>query len=489
MMASYAETVNSLRAAYLGGKLSSVQARRHQLKRLCDMLDDNKDLWSAALMKDLHKPAFESELCEIMFTINEARHAHNELASWMKPEKVTKGLLFAMDDAFIRREPFGVSLIMGAWNYPLQLTLGPLVGAIAAGNCAVLKPSEMSPATAELVHKLVPSYLDPDCYAVICGGIPETTELLKVRFDHIFYTGSPMVGKIVMAAAAPFLTPVALELGGQCPVYVDSDVDLYKVARSICWGKFMNCGQTCVSPDYVMCKPGTSVELAEKVKLVVNEFYGEDAKSHPDYCRIVNERHFDRIAKLINDDKVVMGGVRDKSDLFIAPTMMTNVTEDDAIMQEETFGPVLPIFNVSGPDEAVEKVNKGEKPLALYCFSNSSSTQKKFVEGTSSGGCCVNDVISHMTLDSLPFGGVGNSGMGGYHGWFSYDCFSHRKSVMVKKLSMEPTMSIRYPPYSDTKMKIARMILEKSLKSTWGFCSLALITSISVAAAAALFFF
>lgn len=486
-MGSYAVTVNSLRAAFLRGKLTDVKARRHQLQRLIDMLNDNKELWFSALGKDLHKSNFEAELCEIMFTINEAAHAHNELATWMKPEKVKKGLLFAMDDAYIRREPLGVTLVMGAWNYPLCLTLGPLVGAIAAGNCAVIKPSEMAPAVADLVNKLVPSYLDPDCFAVVCGGIPETTELLKVRFDHIFYTGSPMVGKIVMAAAAPYLTPVVLELGGKSPVYVDSDVDLYKVARSICWGKYMNCGQTCVSPDYVMCKPEVTPKLAEQVKRVVGEFYGEDAKSHPDYCRMVNERHFDRVSKLINKDKVVMGGVSDRSDLFISPTMMTGVTEDDAVMQEEIFGPILPVINVAGPDEAVAKVVAGEKPLALYCFSNNSSIQKKFVEGTSSGGCCVNDVISHMTLDTLPFGGVGNSGMGGYHGWFGYDCFSHKKSVMVKSLSMEPTLSIRYPPYTDNKMKMAQMMLGKSVKSGWGM-SFFLITSLSVIAAALFFF-
>jgi len=487
-VASYAGTVSSLRAAFAAGKLRSVESRKHQLRRLIDMLNENQALFEEALHKDLHKSAFESELCEVMFSLNEAKHAHNELASWMKPEKVKRGLLFAMDDCYIQREAFGVSLIMGAWNYPVNLTLGPLVGAIAAGNCCVLKPSEMSPATAELLLKLIPSYLDPECFAVICGGIPETTELLKVRFDHIFYTGSPMVGKIVMAAAAPFLTPVVLELGGKSPVYVDTDVDLYAVARSICWGKFMNCGQTCVSPDHVMCRPETSAKLAEQVKIVVKEFFGEDAKSHPDYCRMVNERHFDRVSGLINHEKVVMGGATDRSDLFIPPTMMNGVTPDDAVMQEEIFGPLLPIIHVSGADEAIEKINAGEKPLALYCFTNNSPTRKKFVEGTSSGGVTVNDVISHMTLETLPFGGVGNSGMGGYHGWFSYDCFSHKKSVMVKKLSMEPTLSVRYPPYSAQKMKIAKMIMEKSLKSSWGFSCLAFITSISVIAMAFFFF-
>merc|ERR1711942_573850 len=321
-MAAYVETVNALRASYLGGKLRTLEARRTQLMQFVDMLQDNRELWLDALKKDLHKPAFETDLTELMFTLNEAKHAYNELDSWMKPEKVKRGLLFAMDDAYIRREPFGVSLIMGAWNYPLQLILGPLVGAIAAGNCAVLKPSELSPATAELVKALVPSYLDPQCFAVICGGIPETTDLLKIRFDHIFYTGSPMVGKIVMAAASKYLTPVTLELGGKSPVFVDSDVDLYRAARSICWGKYMNCGQTCISPDYVMCTPETRDKLVEQVKKVVGEFYEDDAKKHPDYCRIVNQRHFDRVSKLINEKKVVMGGVTDREELFIAPTMM-----------------------------------------------------------------------------------------------------------------------------------------------------------------------
>jgi len=468
--------------------LRSVEARRHQLKRLIDMVQDNRESFVAALKKDLHKPAFETDLAEVMFVLNEARHAYNELSTWVKPEQVKRGLLFALDDAYIRREAFGVTLIMGAWNYPVQLSLGPLVGAIAAGNCAVVKPSELAPATADLVKTLVPTYLDPECISVVCGGVPETTDLLTVRFDHIFYTGSPMVGKIVMAAAAKHLTPVILELGGKSPCYVDSDVDMYRTARALCWGKFMNCGQTCISPDYVMCQPETREKLVEQVKRVVGEFYGEDPKNHPDYCRIVNQRHFDRVSKLINQEKVVMGGKTDKDDLFISPTMMTGVTEDDACMKEEIFGPLLPILDVNNAEEALHKVNAGEKPLALYCFSNNGRTQKKFIETTSSGGCCVNDTISHITLETLPFGGVGNSGMGGYHGWFSYDCFSHKKSVMVKKLGLEPSLSVRYPPYNDKKMSMLKMLIEKSLKKSWGFASICLVTSLSVLAAAFFFF-
>ena len=264
-MPAYYTRVEALRAAYKRGQMSSLSSRRLQLKRLIDMLQDNRDLFVAALQKDLHKPAFETDVAEMMMTLNEAAHACNELATWMEPEKVKRGLLFAMDEAYIRREPFGVTLIMGAWNYPLQVLLCPLVGAIAAGNCALLKPSELAPATAELVRRLVPAYLNPECFAVVCGGIPETTELLAERFDHIFYTGSPMVGKIVMAAAAKYLTPVILELGGKSPCYVDADVDLYKTARSLCWGKFMNCGQTCITADYVMCTPETRDELGKRL--------------------------------------------------------------------------------------------------------------------------------------------------------------------------------------------------------------------------------
>jgi len=487
-MAAYAKTVDALRAAFQSGKMATLSARRHQLKRLIAMLEDNRDLFVAALQKDLHKPSFETDVAEMMMIINEASHACNELASWMEPEKVKRGLVFAMDEAYIRREPFGVTLIMGAWNYPLQLVFNPLVGAIAAGNCAVLKPSELSPATADVINTLIPSYLDPECYAVVCGGIPETTELLAVRFDHIFYTGSPMVGKIVMTAAAKYLTPVVLELGGKSPCYVDSDVDLYKTARSIAWGKLINCGQTCIAPDYVMCKPEVREKLVEQVKRVVDEFYEGDPKKHPDYCRIVNQRHFDRVLNLINEKKVVMGGTTDKNDLFIAPTVMTGVTEDDACMKEEIFGPLLPIVDVNNEDEAVNKINAGEKPLALYCFSNSGATKKKFIENTSSGGCCINDVMSHMTLDTLPFGGVGNSGTGGYHGWHSYDCFSHKKSVMARMLSLEPAMTIRYPPYNDQKLKFARMLLGKTLKKPWSFPFLCFVTSVSVLAVALFFF-
>jgi len=466
-MATYAATVTALRAAHRSGKLATLEARRHQLTRLVAMLEENKDMWREALWKDLHKASFEADLCEIMFVLNEAKHAHNELDKWMKPEKVKKGLLFATDDCYIRREPFGISLIMGAWNYPLALCLDPLVGTIAAGNCAVVKPSECAPSIAQLCSKLIPSYLDPECFAVVEGGIPETTELLKVRFDHIFYTGSPMVGKIVMTAAAKHLTPTVLELGGKSPCFVDTDVDLYRAARSIAWGKYTNSGQTCVAPDYVMCRPEIRDKFVEEVKKVVNEFYEGDVQKSPNYARMINERNFDRVSGLIDEKKVVMGGVTDKSELFISPTVMTGVTHDDAVMQQEIFGPIMPIIDVADADEAVRIINEGEKPLALYCYTNNATTKEKFLQETSSGGCCINDCMTQMTLETLPFGGVGNSGMGGYHGWFSYDCFSHKKSVMVKSLRMEPTLSIRYPPYTDQKMKYAKMAMEKSLKTGW----------------------
>lgn len=467
----------------MAGRSKPLEFRLKQLKRFDEMIEENKEAWFDALRKDLRKPKLEAELCEVMFTQNEIRHAHSNLSSWMKPEHVKRGLVFAADECYIHREPFGLCLIIGAWNYPLQLALGPLVGAITAGNVAVVKPSELSPATSALIAKLLPQYLDPSCYAVVEGGVIETTELLALRWDHIFYTGSSVVGKIIMTAAAKHLTPVVLELGGKSPAYVDDAVDLYRVARSIVWGRFMNCGQTCVAPDYVLCKPEIKSALIELMKGVMTEFWGSDIQSHPDYCRIVNERHFDRISKLVDSEKVVFGGKMDKKDLFIEPTIMSGVTGNDAVMQEEIFGPVLPILDVSSLEEAIEFIKSRQKPLALYCFTNNKDTRNKFVNETASGGVCVNDVISHLILETLPFGGVGNSGMGGYHGWFSFDCFSHKKSVMVKNLALERAFYMRYPPYDESKLKVAKMMLAKKMGSSiFGTCCVLAVASVAAIA-------
>ncbi|XP_018883134.4 aldehyde dehydrogenase, dimeric NADP-preferring isoform X1 [Gorilla gorilla gorilla] len=321
----------------------------------------------------------------------------------------------------------------------------------SAGNAVVLKPSELSENMASLLATIIPQYLDKDLYPVINGGVPETTELLKERFDHILYTGSTGVGKIIMTAAAKHLTPVTLELGGKSPCYVDKNCDLDVACRRIAWGKFMNSGQTCVAPDYILCDPSIQNQIVEKLKKSLKEFYGEDAKKSRDYGRIISARHFQRVMGLIEGQKVAYGGTGDAATRYIAPTILTDVDPQSPVMQEEIFGPVLPIVCVRSLEEAIQFINQREKPLALYIFSSNDKVIKKMIAETSSGGVAANDVIVHITLHSLPFGGVGNSGMGSYHGKKSFETFSHRRSCLVRPLMNDEGLKVRYPP-SPAKM-------------------------------------
>ncbi|XP_060079334.1 aldehyde dehydrogenase family 3 member A2-like isoform X2 [Ylistrum balloti] len=412
----------------------------------------------------------ESWLFEIDYCKNDVVETLNNLHEWMKPEKVKKGLMNLMDKAYIQREPFGVSLIIGAWNYPVQLTIMPLIGALAAGNCVVIKPSEVSPATADALEQVLPKYLDNDCIKVINGGVPETTSLLAERFDFIFYTGSTPVGRIVMQAATKYLTPVCLELGGKSPVYVDRNCDLTTVANRILWGKTCNSGQICIAPDYVMCQKDIQDELVSKLKESIAMFYPEGIEKSSDYCRIVNDRHFQRLKKLVDGSKnIAIRGPMDEKDNFMGPVVVTDVTPDDITMQDEIFGPVLPIMPVKDADAAVDYINNREKPLAMYVFSNNKETVENFANNTSSGSLCVNDVLMQAGLSSLPFGGVGNSGTGNYHGKFSFETFSHRRSVLLKGLKMETVNGLRYPPYSDKKLAMVQLVGNKSARK--GFFS------------------
>jgi len=420
---------------------------------MLDLLDNEEERLCEALYKDLKKSRMESLGMEIKFTRNEVVEILNDVETWMQPQKVSRNLVTVADSAYIRYEPLGVVLVMGAWNYPVQLSLLPLIGAIGAGNCVILKPSEISTHTAALLEEIIPKYMDKDCVRVLNGGIPETTALLKERFDKIFYTGNSAVGKIVMEAAAKHLTPVTLELGGKSPVFVDASSDLNLAARRICWGKFSNVGQTCVAPDYVMCVPDIQDQLVAELKKTITEFYGENAQESPDYGRIINERHFGRVKALIEKGgTVVHGGRCDEGDKFIEPTVMTNVKPTDPVMQEEIFGPILPIMTVEGVQEAIQFIRSREKPLALYVFSKDSKVTNEIIENTSSGAITVNDVIFHMALSSLPFGGVGYSGMGAYHGKHTFECFSHHRAMMIRPQAMESINILRCPPYSDTKI-------------------------------------
>ncbi|RUS87729.1 hypothetical protein EGW08_004475 [Elysia chlorotica] len=463
-MESYGQMITDMRSVFLSGKTKSEKWRSTQLRAIVNLIEENAQKICDALQADLHKHKGEVIITEMELCKNDAINAINHLSEWMKPEKVAKSMMFMMDNACIQKEPLGVSLIIGAWNYPIQLILLPMIGAIAAGNCCILKPSEMSPKTAEFLHEYIPKYLDNDCIKVVLGGVPETTALLKERFDIILYTGNSMVAKIVMEAASKFLTPVILELGGKSPVYIDRNIDLNVVARRVSWGKFINAGQTCVAPDYVMCPKEIQGELVSCLKNAIDDFFTKDTKSSDSYGRIVNSRHFGRLQKLLEGTKPVIGGESDETERFIAPTVITDVQLSDKIMQEEIFGPILPIVTVKDHNEAIEIINSREKPLALYVFTTNKTVREDIRQKTSSGAFLANDTVVHGGLCSLPFGGVGNSGMGAYHGKHTFNAFSHSKAVLEKSLGMESAMSLRYPPYTEAKLGWLGWIMKEKIK-------------------------
>jgi len=466
MVLDYSEVVADVRKVFQSGRTKDVEWRKRQLRAIVKFLDEEKDNILAALKKDLHKCDQEGYAMEILLPRNDAINTLNCLDDWVAPQKVKKPLVNMADDCFIRYEPLGVTLIMGAWNYPVQLTILPMIGAIAAGNCVILKPSEVAAATADFLEKTLPKYMDNDTLKIINGGVPETTALLKERFDHIFYTGNSAVGKIVMSAASKYLTSLTLELGGKSPTYVDDTCDLYVAARRIAWGKFSNAGQTCIAPDYVLCTKNVQDKLVSELKKCIDEFYGSNPQASGDFSRIINNRHFNRVKGLIALDKVAVGGQTDEKDNYIAPTVLKDVKPDDPCMQQEVFGPVLPIMPIKDQDEAIEFINSKEKPLALYVFSKDDSVAKRIMSNCTSGGMCVNDIMMHAGVDTLPFGGVGNSGMGGYHGKFSFDTFSHKRGCMVRQQKMESLNSLRCPPYSEKKLSWLEWIMRKQEKKS-----------------------
>jgi len=353
---------------------------------------------------------------------------------------------------YVMREPLGVVLIIAPWNYPISLVLKPLIGAISAGNCVVIKPSEVSENCAKWLTSNITKYLDTNCIQVYEGGPQETENLLKQQFDMIFYTGNTHVGKFVMKAAAEHLTPVTLELGGKSPCIVDKDIDLETSARRIVAGKFANVGQTCVAPDYILVHDQVEDKFVDKLQQVIKEFYGDNPQSSRDYSRIINQRHTKRLEKLLQGQNVISGGSVDVQDNYISPTLVKISSDklNSPIMQDEIFGPILPILTIHNIDEAIEFVNSRPKPLALYIFSKNTGVQKRVLETTSSGGACVNETVFHVACKTLPFGGVGPSGMGSYNGFHSFDTFSHKKSVLDRATWLDP--SIRYPPYTDRKI-------------------------------------
>nr|CAD7604715.1 unnamed protein product [Timema genevievae] len=570
------EIIQRARNAFHSGRTKSVEFREKQLNQLLRLYEENVPEMLTALSSDLRKSKQESLMTEIEYMKNDLKNTIHNLREWAKPEKPPKGFVNMLDGVLIYNDPYGVVLIMGAWNYPLQLALLPMAGAIAAGNTVILKPSEVSPASAQLIAKLLPKYLDQECFHVVLGGVPETTQLLKEKFDYIFYTGSTEVGKIVRRAANEHLTPVTLELGavermccqmcmrtdlrwlvlrfdwfscakhlrqsGQSrdelnfngtaradkaeifPVYLDNTADLEMAVKRIMWGKCINAGQTCIAPDYLLCSKQVEKEFVSKAKTILKEWYGEKSKESPDLCRIVTDRHYQRLVGLLKGGTVAVGGETDASEKFISPTILVDVKPTDPIMQEEIFGPILPVVNVESAFDAIKFINSRkepltlyvfttdkkvrelilsqtrsgstcindtlmhfvgestavkdptlEKPLAFYIFTKSSKDRDLLINNVSCGGVCCNDTIMHLTVDTLPFGGVGNSGIGSYHGKYSFDTFTHKKSCLVKdfnglgeKLAAVPKFFFpvlitrsRYPPYSEKKIAMLGFLLKK----------------------------
>ncbi|KAM5263608.1 aldehyde dehydrogenase family 3 member A2 isoform 2-T2 [Ctenodactylus gundi] len=398
--------VQRLRQAFRSGRSRPLRFRLQQLEALRRMVREREKDILAAIAADLCKSELNAFSHEVITILAEVDFMLENLPEWVTAKPVKKNLLTMLDEVYVQPEPLGVVLIIGAWNYPFVLTMQPLLGAIAAGNAAIVKPSELSENTAKILAKLLPQYLDQDLYAVINGGVEETTELLKHRFDHILYTGNTAVGKIVMEAAAKHLTPVTLELGGKSPCYIDKDCDLDIACRRITWGKYLNCGQTCIAPDYILCEASLQNQIVQKMKETLKEFYGENTKESPDYERIINLRHFKRIQSLLEGQKIAFGGDTDETTRYVAPTVLIDVDPASRVMQEEIFGPILPIVPVKNVDEAINFINEREKPLALYIFSHNNKLIRRVIEETSSGGVTGNDVIMHFTLNSLPFGGV-----------------------------------------------------------------------------------
>ncbi|KAK2520451.1 Aldh3b1 [Columba livia] len=465
----YAGLVSHLRAAWLSGKTRPLEYRTAQLEALGRFLDEKKQEILEATALDMGKPSTEAYFTEILLCKNELNDTLNNLCRWMKDEHVDKNLVTQLDSAFIRKDPYGVVLIIAPWNYPIHLFLVPLIGAIAAGNCVIIKPSEITKNTEKLVAETLTCYLDSDCFAVVTAGVEETTKLLENKFDYIFFTGSPTVGRIIMEAAAKHLTPVTLELGGKNPCYVSDTCDVQNVARRVAWGRFFNAGQTCLAPDYLLCSLEMQEKLMPALRAAIVEFFGSNPKESPDFGRIVGDKQFRRIQALLRSGRVAIGGQTDEKERYIAPTVLADVLPSDPAMQEEVFGPILPIVVVANMDEAIDFINARPRPLAIYAFSCDCKVVNQVLERTSSGGFCGNDTLMHVTLSSLPFGGIGNSGLGKYHGKFTFDTFTHQRGCLHRNMGLETLNSVRYPPYTPQKQGLMTATLEIKRK---GMCTL-----------------
>jgi acyl-CoA reductase-like NAD-dependent aldehyde dehydrogenase len=457
----YSSLVSGQRAYFKSGKTRPVEWRIEQLKAITRMIDESRDDMYEALWHDLRRNKTDADLMDVDFNIREAAYALEHLGEWMKQDKIHTPLLMEPGHVRLRRDPLGVTLIIGAWNEPYMLTLAPLVAAIAAGNTAVLKPSEIGEATAQQTADMVPKYLDPEAVAVVLGGIPETTALLDQKWDLIFFTGSPPVGRIIHQAAAKHLTPTVLELGGKNPTIVHSSANVKSAARRIAYGRFMNSGHICTAPDHVLVWPDVKDELVAELENAITDFYGDDPKESPDYGRIINRRNFDRLATFLEDGNgtVAAGGESDPDELYIAPTVLVDVPVDAPIMQDEVFGPILPVLEIDSVEAVIDWVNERPRPLGLYVFTEDDDVAERILDATNSGDACVNDCSVHPLVPELPFGGVGNSGMGKYHGQWGYEAFTNARGVLYHSARIDP--GVKYPPYTEHERE--RKIMDKLL--------------------------
>lgn len=444
------------RRFFSSGKTRSYEFRVAQLQKLKLAIQEMEPELLEALKKDLGKAPFEAFTTEVGFVLGEIKHALKHLHRWMRVKSVSTPLVIQPGKSRIYPEPRGCVLIVGPWNYPFQLLFAPLVGAIAAGNCVILKPSELATATEAAVKKLIEKTFPPEFVAVVCGGVDSTTALLKEPFDHIFFTGSVGVGKIVMRAAAENLTPVTLELGGKSPCIVDEAIDVSVTARRIVWGKFANAGQTCIAPDYLLVHRAIKTQLITAIRQQVVEFYGEHPLKSPDYGRIINSRNFDRLIGLMEGSEISFGGQHDRNSLYIAPTLLDNVTLSSKVMADEIFGPLLPVLAYENLDEALGIIAQRPHPLACYIFTKHKAFAERILREVSFGGGCVNNTLAHYVNPKLPFGGVRQSGIGAYHGDKTFEVFSHHKSVLHSSFRMD--LKVKYPPYKD-KLKRVRQLM------------------------------
>lgn len=453
-----AQLVAAQRNFFQSNKTKSVEWRLAKLRALQASIRAHESDILAALESDLGKAPFEGYVSEVGMVLDELSYAIKHVCTWAKPRHASTALTNFLATSKIFYEPYGVVLIMTPWNYPFLLSLDPLIGAVAAGNCVIVKPSAYSPATASIIKAIISEVFEPENGAVVLGGRAENAALLEQEFDYIFFTGSTAVGRVVMDAASKYLTPVSLELGGKSPCIVDETASIELAAKRIVWGKFLNAGQTCVAPDYVYAHASIRDRLVEAMKRYIVQFYGERPLESPDLPRIVNEKHFTRLQDLVAGETPVFGGSFDEAALKVEPSLYVDMTWEHALMGEEIFGPFLPILSYESLDDVIAQVKKRNRPLALYLFTNSSSHEQQVMNEVSFGGGCINDTVVHLASTSMPFGGVGASGMGGYHGVYSFETFSHRKSVLKKSNLID--VPIRYAPYKMSRMALIKKLMK-----------------------------